>query len=445
MPAQSFASRRDQIAFLYADDVWTVSRSGGDAERLTSNGHVDAGPYYSPDGAQIAYSAHLEGATDIYIVAAAGGVPQPHHPGVHRGNEVVGWSPDGKNVLVASGALSYRHFLKLFLVHSDGSGMPEPLPLPAGSEGSFSPDCQSIAYNPITKWEPAWKRYVGGQTTPIWIVDLKSLDLVKVPRDNSNDSHPVWVGNSVYFLSDRDGAVSLFRYDIGSKQVAPVVANKGLDLKTFQAGPGGIVYEQFGSIHLLDTAGNADHEVSIQIHGELPSLQPHLASVGADEIANASISPTGARAVFEAHGEIFTVPAEKGDTRNLTNTLRRSRKTAIQRGAPMAKPSLTSPTPPANTNSISTTRPGSREPTPIDLGPNPSYFSCQSSPGRRTPSTSSTTTNTIVSGWSTPPSGSSPAGKLLLVVMRRSTEPSAIPSGSGSGLPIQNVSPISAT
>jgi tricorn protease len=172
---------QDKIAFLYADDIWTVSRQGGEAERLTSNGHVEVGPSFSPDGTQIAYSARLDGNTDVYIVAAGGGVPRriTWHP---QGTAVVGWTHDSKDVLVTSSALSYRHFLKLFLVHADDSGMPEPLPLPAGSEGSFSPDGQSIAYNPITKWEPAWKRYVGGQTTPIWIVNLKTLDLQMVPR-----------------------------------------------------------------------------------------------------------------------------------------------------------------------------------------------------------------------------------------------------------------------
>jgi tricorn protease len=362
---------QDKIAFLYADDIWTVSRQGGEAERLTSNGHVGIGPFFSPDGTQIAYSAHLDGNTDIYVVAAGGGVPRriTWHP---QGSAVVGWTPDGKNLLVASGALSYRHFLKLFLFHADGSGMPEPLPLPAGSEGSFSPDGQSIAYNPITKWEPAWKRYVGGQTTPIWIVNLKTLDLQKVPRENSNDSNPVWVGDSIYFLSDRTGPVTLFRYDMFQKEVRQVVPNSGYDLKTFQAGPGGLVYEQFGSIHLLDASSNADHAVSIEIHGELPNLQPHLASVKPDEIQNAQISPTGARAVFEAHGEIFTVPAEKGDTRNLTNTS----------GAAERDPSWS---PDGKTIAYFSDASGEyklylrdqtgfKPPTVIDLGPDPSYF-----------------------------------------------------------------------
>jgi tricorn protease len=314
---------QDRIAFRYADDIWTVSRQGGEAERLTSDGEVNAGPIYSPDGAWIAYSAHLNGNNDAYVIPATGGVPRriTWHP---AGSTVVGWSADGKDVLIASGQASYRRYLRLFRVHADGSGIPVPLPLPTGVEGSFSPDGQSLAYQPRTKWQDAWKRYVGGQTTPIWIVNLKTLDLVKVPRDNSNDSNPVWVGDSVYFLSDRrasgPGPVSLFKYDTGSKEVTQVVANTGFDLKSFQAGPGGLVYEQFGSIHLFDTAANTDKTIPIEVHGELANLAPHRVKLNPDEIQNAGLSPTGARAVFEAHGDIFTVPAEKGQTRNLTET-----------------------------------------------------------------------------------------------------------------------------
>jgi tricorn protease len=362
---------QDKIAFRYADDIWTVNRQGGDAERLTSNGQVSAGPFYSPDGAWIAYSAHLHGNTDVYIVPAEGGIPHrlTWHP---DGSIVVGWSPDGKDVLIAGGQASFRHFDRLFRVHADGSGSPEPLPLPSGSEGSFSPDGQSIAYQPLTKWQPAWKRYVGGQTTPIWIVNLKTLDLVKVPRENSNESNPVWTGDSVYFLSDRNGPVSLFRYDIPSKQVTQAVPSTGFDLKSVQAGPGGLVYEQFGSIHLFDVATNAEHIVPIQIHGELPDLVPHRISLPAEEIQNAALSPTGVRAAFEAHGEIFTVPAEKGDTRNLTNTS----------GVAERDPSWS---PDGKTIAYFSDASGEyqlylhdqtgfKPPTVIDLGPDPSFF-----------------------------------------------------------------------
>jgi tricorn protease len=362
---------KDRIAFRYADDIWTVSRQGGEAERLTSNGQVDAGPIYSPDGAWIAYSAHLNGNTDAYVIPATGGVPRriTWHP---DGSVVVGWSPDGKDLLIASMASSYRHYLRLFRVPADGSGVPEPLPLPSGFQASFSPDGQSLAYQPFTKWQPAWKRYAGGQTTPIWIVNLKTLDLVKVPRENSNDSEPVWVGDLVYFLSDRNGPVSLFRYDIASQQVSQVVQNKSFDLKSVQACPGALVYEQFGSIHLLDTATNADQIVSIQIYGELASLAPHRAILTPDKIQNAALSPTGARAVFEAHGEIFTVPAEKGDTRNLTQTP----------GVAERNPSWS---PDGKTIAYFSDASGEyklylhdqtgfKPPTVIDLGPEPSFF-----------------------------------------------------------------------
>lgn len=229
---------QDKIAFLYADDVWTVGRQGGQAERLTSDGKVVAGPFFSPDGSEIAYSAHLNGNVDVYVMPVNGGVPHriTWHPG---GSQVIGWTPDGKRVLITNGATSFRDFQKLSTVNADGSGIPEPLPLPSGVQGSYSPDGESIAYQPITKWEQAWKQYHGGQTTPIWIVNLKTLDLVKVPRENSNDSNPVWVGNAVYFLSDRSGPISLFKYDTGSKQVSQVEPNKSYDLKSVQAGPNG--------------------------------------------------------------------------------------------------------------------------------------------------------------------------------------------------------------
>ena len=362
---------QERIAFRYADDIWTVSRQGGEAERLTSNGKVTAGPFYSPDGATIGYSAHLNGNTDAYVIPATGGIPRrvTWHP---TGSNVVGWSPDSKDLLIVSGAASYRHYERLFRVHADGSGIPEPLPLPSGFEGSFSPDGQSLAYQPFTKWQPAWKRYVGGQTTPIWIVNLKTLELQKVPRENSNDSNPVWVGNAVYFLSDRTGHVSLFRYEPAAKEVKPVVANTGLDLKSFQAGPGALVYEQFGSIHLFDLATSADKTISIQVHGELAGLAPHRVNLSAEEIQNAQLSPTGARAVFEAHGEIFTVPGEKGDTRNLTQTSGVAERDPSW--SPDGKTIAYFSDASGEYQLYLQDQTGFKKPTVIDLGPEPSYF-----------------------------------------------------------------------
>jgi len=310
---------RDRIAFLYADDIWTVSRDGGEAQRLTSVDCVTAGPFFSPDGTQIAYSTRKNDLTDVYVVSSDGGVPRriTWEP---TGSVAIGWTPDGKEVLFLSGHASTGPFPRLFRAHADGTGSPVVLPLPTAASGSFSADGNTLAYVPVMQWQKAWKHYRGGQTTPIWLVNMKTLDLVRIPRENSNDSNPVWEGNIVYFLSDRNGPVSLFSYDTDTKEVKQVIENHGYDLKTVSAGSGALVYEQFGSLHLYDLASKQEHAVPISIHGDLPSLTPRLAKIEAKETQNIDLSPTGVRVVVEAHGDIFTLPAEKGDTRNLTKT-----------------------------------------------------------------------------------------------------------------------------
>ncbi len=242
---------QDRIAFVYAGDIWTVARGGGEARRLTSVAAVSEGPYYSPDGSQIAYSTRERGLTDVYVINSEGGVPRrlTWEP---TGSLAVGWTPDGKDVLFASGHASKSVYPRLFRVRADGVGPADVLPLPSADWGSFSSDGNTLAYVPVRQWQSAWKHYRGGQTTPVWLVNMKTLDLEKVPRENSNDSNPVWVGTTVYFLSDRNGAVSLFKYDTKTKQVQQVLENHGLDLKTLSAGPDGLVYEQFGSLHLYD-------------------------------------------------------------------------------------------------------------------------------------------------------------------------------------------------
>ncbi len=312
------------LAVRYADDVWTVPIAGGPARRLTSTGDVTGAPSISPDGTTVAFEAHRNGVTDVYTIAITGGPARriTFHP---AGSYLAGWSPDGRDLLVASMQDAFRTYFRLYRVHADGTGLPEVLPLPSAERGSFSPDSTHLAYNPWLQWqEDSWKRYRGGQTQPVWIIDLKTLDRVKIPRENSNDTSPVWLGNAVYFLSDRNGPVTLFRYDLGTREVKQLVENHGLDLKTLSGPLSGkghmLAYEQFGTVHLFDTNTGQEHPVEIAPDGELPALAPHLEKISADAIQNAGLSPTGARALFEAHGDIFTVPAEKGDTRNLTDT-----------------------------------------------------------------------------------------------------------------------------
>jgi tricorn protease len=310
---------QDRIAFLYAGDVWTVPRQGGDARRLTSIGAVSAGPYFSPDGSQVAYTARERGLSDVYVINSEGGVPRrlTWEP---SGSQVTGWTADGKDVLFTSGHASKSVYPRLFQIRADGVGPAQVLPLPSVDWGSFSSDGSTLAYVPVRQWQAAWKHYRGGQTSQVWLANMKTLDVEKVPRENSNDSSPVWLGSTVYFLSDRNGSVSLFSYDTKTKQVQQVLENHGLDLKTVSAGPGGLVYEQFGSLHLYDPGARQDQVVSVSIHGELAALEPHLAGVPESAAENVAVSPTGARIVAEARGDIFTLPAEKGDIRNLTNT-----------------------------------------------------------------------------------------------------------------------------
>jgi tricorn protease len=361
----------DRIAFLYAGDIWTVGRQGGEARRLTSTGEVVDGPYFSPDNSQIAYSAREHGSTDVYVIGSDGGVPRrlTWEP---TGNQATGWTPDGKKVLFTSVHASKSVYPRLFEVRADGVGPAEVLPLPSVDWGSFSSDGSTLAYNPVRQWQAAWKHYRGGQTAQVWLVNMKTLDLEKIPRENSNDSSPVWLGSTVYFLSDRNGSVSLFAYDTKSKQVQAVLDNHGLDLKTVSAGPGGLVYEQFGSLHLYDPASHQDKEISVSIHGDLTALQPHLGGVPESSVENINISPTGARIVAEARGDIFTMPAEKGDTRNLTNTPGAAERDPAW--SPDGKSIAYFSDASGEYQLHIRDQDGLSAPKVIDLGPNPSYY-----------------------------------------------------------------------
>src|SRR5579864_1228411 len=310
---------KTHIVFNYAGDLWIVSRDGGDARRLTSGIGTESLPYFSPDGTMVAFTGEYDGNRDVYVVPAAGGVPRrlTYHPSDEFAG---GWTPDGKKVFFNSWGSNFIHFEdQIFTVPVEG-GLPTALPLPIAEDASFSPDGTHIAYVPHPKWQEAWKRYHGGQTTPIWIADLKDLSIVKIPRENSNDHHPMWVGDTIYFLSDRNGPVSLFAYDTKTKQVSEALHSDGLDFKTATAGPDAIAIEQFGAIKLYDLQSHQAHNVNIHVDGDLEAVRPHFAKVEPKRIQNFGISPTGARAVFEAWGEIFTVPTDKGDIRNLTSS-----------------------------------------------------------------------------------------------------------------------------
>ena len=308
----------NRIAFEYAGDIWTVGRDGGDALRLTNGVGRETGPHFSPDGTQIAFTGEYDGNIDVYVIPATGGTPRrlTYHPGP---DVAVGWTPDGKRILFSSHRDSYSGFNQLYSIELNGS-FPEVLPLPMGVDGSYSPDGSHIAYQPVMQWQAAWKKYTGGQTRKIWLADLKDSSITPVPRENSNDFNPMWIGNKIYFLSDREGAISLFAWDIGSRKVTSLVKNTGLDIKSASADGASIVYDQFGSLYLLDLKSGKTRHVDVRISGDFPEIRPHFEKLSVAKIASAAISPTGLRALFEAHGEILTVPSDKGDIRNITSS-----------------------------------------------------------------------------------------------------------------------------
>jgi tricorn protease len=314
---------KTQIAFSYGGDLWIVDRNGGEARHLTSDIGIETSPYFSPDGSLIAFTGEYDGNEDVYVIPVAGGLPRrlTSHPGR---DQVVGWTRDGKRILFRSPRNSWSRFNRLFTVSVEG-GLPEELPLPQAEDGSYSPDSSHLAYVPFTNFKETWesqrglKHYRGGTASPIWIAALSDSTIEKVPRKDSNDSTPMWFDNRIFFLSDRDGPINLFYYDKTTNQVSEAIANDGRDIKSASLGPDAIVYEQFGSIHLYDPATGKQHPVDIQVAGDFPAVRPHFIKA-AEKIENANISPTGARAVFEAHGDIFTVPAEHGDIRNLTHS-----------------------------------------------------------------------------------------------------------------------------
>ncbi len=308
---------KTHVVFAFGGDLWKVSRQGGDAIRLTRGDGSEEKPCFSPDGTMVAFTGTYDGNPDVYVVPISGGSPKrlTYNPDV---DQVIGWTRDGKHVLFNSTIGGFTGVPRLFTVSVNG-GLPNDLPFPEGTDGSYSPDGTKIAYVPKMVWQEAWKRYRGGQTRPIWIAKLADSSWYEIPRKNSVDTCPMWVGDKVYFLSDRNGPVTLFSYDVNAKKVTQCLKNDGFDYKSATAGPDAIVLEQFGSIHLYDWNSGTSEKINVNIEGDFLETRKKIRDVS-DYISVGRISPNGVRAVFEARGDIFTAPVDKGDVRNLTNS-----------------------------------------------------------------------------------------------------------------------------
>ena len=318
------ALTQTQIVFNYAGDLWTVDRKGGRATRLTVGVGIETQPVVSPDGQTVAFSGEYDGNTDVFTIPIGGGVPKriTYHPAA---DVPVAWTPDGSRIVFRSNRAASSRYAQLFEVPAAG-GAAKLLPLPLAYQGQLSPDGKYMAYSPLapafgfdyTSYV-AWGNYHGGRAGTINVTNMADLTTATIPHEKTSDFSPVWSGGKVYFLSDRKGATAIFSYDPATKAVAEVLHNSGPDLHSLTAGPGGLAYDQLGEIYLFEPGSGKAHMVPIDVTADLPEVRDRIESVGA-EILHAGISPTGVRAVFEAHGEILTVPVKHGPTRDLTNT-----------------------------------------------------------------------------------------------------------------------------
>ena len=307
------------VAFAYGNNIWIVERKGGDARRLSSFQGQSSNPKISPDGTMVAFSADYAGNTDVYVVPVSGGEPArlTWHPGA---DAVQGWTPDGTKVMFTSGRQSSAPGAapRFWTVPAKG-GIAEPMPLPRGYQGKISPDGRRIAYRMNNSWDEERRNYRGGQNRPVWIVDLKSFDLVSPPWTDSKDIDPAWLGDTVYFISDRDGIGNVWSYETASKALTQRTKFIDYDVKALDAGGGAVVFEQAGYLHLLDPKTNKTEQMTISAAGDFPWLMSRIEDV-TTRLSNISLSPTGKRVLAEARGEIFTIPEAKGDVRNITNS-----------------------------------------------------------------------------------------------------------------------------
>jgi len=314
------ALSEDNIAFIYAEDLWVARRDGSAPVRLTVDEGIESDPCFSPDGRLIAFSAQYDGNTDVYIIPVEGGVP--FRLTFHPGNDLVrGFTPDGSRVLFASPRFVFSgRYQELFTVSIKG-GYPEKLPLPNAWSACFSPDGRKMAYNPLSPQYMQWKNYRGGTISTVRIFSFSdnSITTIPQPAGGCNDAEPMWAGNKIYFLSDRNGEFNLFSYDISDNSLKQLTSFNDFPVLKASAGKNGIIFEQEGYLHIFDISAGKSTRLTIGIAAYLEELRPRYLKSNR-YIRSADISPAGSRVVFDYRGDIITVPGEKGDPRNITLT-----------------------------------------------------------------------------------------------------------------------------
>ena len=319
----------DQVVFCYGGDIWKAPVGGGTAVRLTAHPGLEVFPRFSPDGKWIAFTGQYDGDEQVYVMPADGGVPKKltYYPAdgplTQRwgfDNIVYGWTPDGKSILFRSLRYGYgEHPGQLYTVSKDG-GPAVPLPMPRAGAGDYSPDGKRIVYAPLWRDFRNWKRYQGGWAQDLFIYDLATNQTTPVSPTKRTERDPMWIGNTIYFVSDRTGTLNLYKFDIGSGQTTQLTRSDTWDVRWASSDEKGtIVYELGGELHVYDVAASRDRKIDITVPDD--GLWDRAGRVSAaDEVEDFDLSPQGERALFSARGDVFTAPIEHGPTRDVTRT-----------------------------------------------------------------------------------------------------------------------------
>jgi tricorn protease len=319
----------ETIVFSYAGDLWRAPSSGGTATRLTAHPGQELFAKFSPDGRWIAFTGQYDGDEQVYAIPAEGGVPKqltfypargPMAPRWGYDHQVYGWTPDGKSVLFRSSREGFTVADgRLYVVDVEG-GLPRPLPMLQAGAGDFSPDGRRLAYSPLDRDFRAWKRYEGGWAQDLWIIDLTTNEAANFTNQKRTDRDPMWIGDTIYFASDRDGTLNLYAYGVSSGRTTQVTHSTEWDVRWPSSdGRGQIVYELGGELQVFDLAAGDSRDTPILVPDDGVAMRPSRVSAE-KQIEDFELAPGGERALFVARGDVFTAPIEKGPTRNLTRT-----------------------------------------------------------------------------------------------------------------------------
>lgn len=305
----------DLIVFVHSEDIWTVSAEGGIAQRLTIHDGMERYPKFSPDGSLIAFTGEYDGNADVYVMNKFGGeiTRVTYHPGF---DEVVGWHPSKNKIIFRANRNNFPGLSQLYLISPDGSGL-EQLIFHEASQGSFSPDGKMMAYNKVSRENRTWKRYKGGTAQEVYLYNFETNEEKNLTQFNGTDRIPMWIGDKIYFSSDRDRFLNIYAVDPVSGDIEQITNHAEYDIRRPSKGKGKIVYENGVNLMVLDITTKATKAVDIKIMSDAPEARPRIKDVK-DNITEVKSSPDGKHALIVARGEVFTVPAEDGITRNIT-------------------------------------------------------------------------------------------------------------------------------